>query len=327
MDEWEHLRARMPEHDERMSPCIRLLSHWVDIAVQSFSPSVIITWNKLDHLTGMFWKAADYYGIKRYMIERSPFNDMWVESEGILSESNIFEDYSQRKCIPEKEKEYRIRGDKIIDDIRRNPYGLRKGEGANQRKQQNVQNRHPVFLFLMDNILWCGWDQMKQPQRKIDFPLYDTPDEALDELTAIIADQLNGTLVVKKHPACHSLTPDRIPDRAVYFDGDLAEMIEEADVIILFNSKTAYAALAQHKAVVTLAPNPVDASGATYHASCREQVRETLEQAVRRSHFDEKNGGLCAICRVVVNAAVLFVSLNAPRFSGSLSEYRYDSFR
>jgi len=288
MIEWEHLRWQDPDHDDAMRQGQLRLVHFVDRAVALLRPAVVLTTNKIDHNVALFRQAALAYGATAGFVERSPFDDYWYEPDGIFGETLIPKQYPAaggRDQPPAVLEAGRV----VVERMRGNPYGFRKGEGGSQGADAEFLDSlpRPLWFLPMDNVLWTGLAQREHPQRRVDYPFYEHYTDALAHIAATV-NRIGGTLVVKHHPSCVMVTPDTLPAGAVSHDGDLQLLIDKADVVITLLTKLAFVALAMGKPVVTLAHNPVSASGSTYHCTRQEQLESTLRAALAQDQLQQR---------------------------------------
>ena len=140
--------------------------------------------------------AGRHAGAYTAVIERSPFDDIWLEQDGIFGESTIWPDYEREKNLlsPDVTK----KGEKIIAGLIANPYGFRREENQTQSDTKLLaQLKRPIFFLPIDNVLWTGWEQEEHPQRLVDYPIYKTPSDAINALSKHV-EQIGGSLVVKK---------------------------------------------------------------------------------------------------------------------------------
>ncbi|MEP0314857.1 glycosyltransferase family 1 protein [Hyphomonas sp.] len=286
--DWEFRRWNLDpdEYSERVVLGLKKLVVYIDCMFQDLRPAICLTTNKIDHGTGLFRDAALHYGASAFVIERSPIDSIWIEPCGIFAESEIWHRWPQRERG--KDTYWNGVGKKVAIEISRNPEGFRAATQGGLVFKKRLRSFRKPFLFLpMDNVLWTGWAQAGHPQGKLDYPLYGSPVEAIQKL-AKIADELGGTLRIKLHPACGEIQAAALPAGVEIISGDLTTIIGEADLVIAFNTKVAFSALALGTPVATLAHNPIAASGATYHTIDPEKVRDTIIEGLSRSGFGDK---------------------------------------
>lgn len=286
LEAWEFLRREIKDPNPDVRSCILGLAHWVDIAITTIRPALVLTCNKVDLHPALGYMAGKFYGCLTGVVERSPFDNIWYEPDGIFKESRLWNEYRE---VEGNSPGYLYDiGEKIVDYLNKNPYGFRRDQQGNRLKDfLSKKSKPPIFFLPMDNVLWTGWLPTGHPQGRVDYYYDETPKEALAYLAQCIR-KLGGTLVIKRHPGCISITRDMIPDGAILYDADLKEMIPMADVIITFNTKVAFPAAAAGKPVVTLSPNPIAVCGCTYHCKEKENLEETLALAADRKNLKEK---------------------------------------
>ena len=288
LDDWEHRRWGYDSYKVNVRAGLERLAAYVDSVVRQLCPSAVITTNKIDHPCYLFRKAAQHYNQGTWLIERSPFDSIWLEPDGIFLESQIWE---RAKNIDES---YVPTGNQVIQIMKDNPAGFRKDEVENTQPDLTAYNK-PLILLPMDNVLWTGWEQLDHPQRLRDYPIFDTPQQAMQKLADIV-ESIGGTLLIKKHPSDRYITPDNIPTGARLIDGDLNHLINAVDAIVTFNTKLAYVGLSFDKPVVTLAPNTAAVNDVTYHTTEIDQIESVLQEALGRVNFSERHQQFKRLC-------------------------------
>jgi len=213
---------------------------------------------------------------------------MWIEPEGYFSASQIWTQY------PKLKKHYSSsffgKGAREAKALISNPSGFRTSKSSIPYDFPKRNTETPVFLLLMDNVSYTGWHPRGLLGQQDNYPLYTTPDKAISHIYTIVK-KLGGHLIIKRHPACcvyTNIKPSNIPSDIEYYDGPVDPALKAADVILTFLSKTAFPALAMGKPVVTLAQNPVAASGSTYHPSTIHDVEIALRNARDKKDLKEK---------------------------------------
>lgn len=288
--DWEHRRWQVDQHKREIRSGLMRLAHLAETAVNDLRPAVVLTTNKIDHPCYLFRKAALYHGSYAGVIERSPFDSIWLEDSGFHAESGIWEASKQADYL--HKPELRNRGEQVIQRLRANPEGLRRANLASSFQRESSE---PLFLLALDNVLWSAWEQKDHPQRTIDYPMFETPEEAMEAI-AKATRSLAARLIVKKHPACVCMTADRMPAGVTLVESDLGTLISAADVVIGFNTKVAFPAMAMRKPTVTLAPNVIAASGATYHCLESEKLIETMHHSLERKDFSRRFDDFVCFC-------------------------------
>ena len=273
-------------YNKMMTPGLIRLAHFIDTTVRTLRPAVVLTWNAPPPIVALFRKAGLYYGSYTILVERSPFDSIWVEEKGLFAESQIWQ-CSREKWSNGSHELYKL-GMTICNRLAYNP---NSGFRARQRTKWNKKHdlRRPLLFLPMDNVVFTYWGQKNHPQGKIDYPLFDEPHQAIAEL-ARIADYSGWSLVVKSHPSCKEITREKMPEGVEFVDPkvDLSDVIDSADIAIAFNTKVAFSALAMNKPVVTLAPNPIAASGATYHCTEIGKLHDVIKEALNKTDFEQK---------------------------------------
>ncbi len=266
------------ERPQEVRSNLRAYAAWADLAVRALRPALVLLTSQLP-LTMLTWMAARHHGIRTLFYERSPCGGIWLEPEGQFADSQVWSRCREVEAGG-RQAAYRAAGEQVVADLLANPAGFRKGEDRGDAWPAPIK-KGPIFLMLMDNILFSGWEPRGWPKQQATYPLYDTHQEAVAHVAAL-ARRLGGTLVLKRHPICRVYGPERpawLPDDVVYYDGPVQTALRAADVVIGFITKTLFPALAMRKPVVTLAQNPAAASGGTYHPAKRDEVEQALRDA------------------------------------------------
>jgi len=130
-------------------------------------------------------------------------------------------------------------------------------------------------------VIFTGWAVEGHPDRRSNYPLFDSPYEAISRLAKIASD-LKAVLVLKPHPNQASagfFDKTRLPENVELYNGSLKPILEVADIVICFLTKVAFSALAMGKPVVTLAPNPAALCGLTLHCTRESDVAARIRAA------------------------------------------------
>lgn len=263
------------------------LATWVDCAITALRPSVVLLASDVLPACALFLRACRHYGIKHCFQERSPCGGIWFEPHGYFADSSLWHEWPA--CKSKTTENHRSSGKRESNLLVANPAGFRKIE---YKKLVKIKKRkdQKIFLLLLDNVTFTGWHPKGIPGQKKNYPLYDNPDEAIRHVSTIVQ-AIGGKLIIKRHPACCVFTkqrPDTLPANVEYYDGPVEKILQCADVILTFVSKTAFAALAMGKPVVTLAQNPIAVSGSTYHPNTSNDVEQALRNAANKRELDRK---------------------------------------
>lgn len=281
-EDWEYRRWGL---DQRLPATLlgsMRLVRFVERALETIRPAIVLTTNKIDHNVVHFRRLARHRGIPTAIVERSPLDGIWLEPDGLFAESRVWRLAPPAAPDPALE----AIGRRELDRLRTNPQGFRAAASERARTPLDALPRPLVFLP-MDNVLWTGWEQPHHPMRAVDNPLYASPGEAMDHLADLVASR-GGSLVVKPHPACLAIRADTVPPGAHLIHDGLEAALRAADVVACFNTKVAFPALALGKPVVTLAPNPVAASGATYHCRRADDADGAVAAALERRDLEQR---------------------------------------
>jgi glycosyltransferase involved in cell wall biosynthesis len=259
--EWEHRRWERHRYDPSITDALRKLASFVDRIVADVRPAVVLTTNRIDHPCAFGRRAAQHHGVPVIgMIERSPFESIWFEPDGLFSESMIWDEHAawrSAECSDEH-------GSEVVDRLLAKPGGFRTNE-VTTTVLETAHLPRPLVFFPMDNLLWTGWLPEGHPQGNTDYPLLRSPGKAIEVIASAVA-RSGGTLLVKAHPSCVETQRLVLPPNAHLIDASVESAVAAADVVAVFNSKVAFASVAAGVPTVTLANNPVAAErGMTYH--------------------------------------------------------------
>jgi len=273
-EDWEYRRWDIDERLPAVLAGSMRLVAFVERALETLRPGVVLTTNKIDHNVAHFRRVALHRRVPTAIVERSPLDGIWLEPTGLFAESRIWDLQPAAGSDPVIDAIGRTE----VARLRSNPQGFRSVASSRAGEGLAALSRPLVFLP-MDNVLWTGWEQRHHPMRRVDNPLFASPAEGLAYVANLVKSR-GGSLVIKPHPACRAIRADTIPEGAHLILDGLDAALRRADVVACFNTKVAFPALAFGKPVVTLAPNPVAASGATYHCLRAAEMDDMLAAAL-----------------------------------------------
>ena len=127
-----------------------------------------------------------------------------------------------------------------------------------------------------------GWSPPEHPLKELNYPLFESPHEAIAKLAAIAAD-IDAVLILKPHPnqvRKKVFSEAVLPENVELYTEGLKPALELSDVVVCFLTKVAFSALALGKPVVTLAPNVAALSGLTFHCTEKSQIPRTNSRSV-----------------------------------------------
>lgn len=279
--DWEHRRWDLGLHEPTVWTAVGQLAAVLDLAIETLRPAVVLTTNKIDHPCALGRAAAQHHGVPVVgLIERSPFESVWFEPDGLFAESTIWDPQSRWRSVDEPGET----GRRVVDRLRANPSGFRAAEVTSRRADLGGLRR-PVVFVPLDNILWTGWLPEGHPQGVRDYPILRTPASAVGTIADWV-DEVGGSLIVKSHPSCLESAKLLLPPVARFVDGSLVEIVAASDVTVAFNTKVAFASLALGNATVTLADNPAAAAGHTFHWSAFGTPADAMAAALEGTDRD-----------------------------------------
>ncbi len=264
--EWEHRRHRIASHQPAVTDGLRRLAWLTDRTLELLDPAVVLTTNKIDHPCALSRQAALHSGRSVGLVERSPFDSIWFERDGLFAESRIWSATDWDALESGDDVSRRL--------VERNPAGFRGSEATSDRPLLDDLPR-PIIFVPFDNTLWTGWAQRSHPQRAVDNPGFASAQDAVDDLSDAVG-RLGGSLVIKPHPSCLETERLGLPANTYLLDGALDHLLQHADLVAAFNTKVAFVSLAFRRNTATFADNPVAASGLTTHWRDHDSTFETL---------------------------------------------------
>jgi FkbM family methyltransferase len=262
--------------------------HYLLSIIELIRPRAVVVNNDTHPLHLLARMCADTIGIPAVYSERSPTITQWFEPLGFYKDSEIDRFMADGRW--KRSGSHERRGLELIEQLRALPAGHRAAEQAIQSFKKNG-SRPRIFLPL-DHAIATGWSLPSHPLRLKNYPVLSTPEAAIDYFSGL-AEKLGCELWVKAHPSEESRNTSFIQSARRYehvsvTHGNFEEAIFTADVIVCFLTKTAYAAIALGKAVLTLGPNTAAVSGLTFHCNREDEIEMGLRQALenRRSGVD-----------------------------------------
>ena len=277
--EWEHMRLEMREFDPRSALGFVHLMHFADRFVRLAKPDVVLTTNKIDHPLVAFRLAAKHHGVESLMVERSPFASIWVESEGLFAESDLWE-WSEAGHLDGGDI---ARGADVRSELVGLPYGYRSDEAASHVA---VDRSRPWVFLPFDNLLWTAWAQERNPQREIDNPAFPDPASAIEAVGAW-AGERGLDVRIKPHPSCIVTDTLDLPPNVEIVDLDLVPALTGADVVACFNTKVAFLALALGRRPAVLSDNPAVVGGDAHYWREYDSPEATLDAALGAPDIDD----------------------------------------
>ena len=268
--DWEYRRWGMATFDPRVVLGAIRLAWRIEDQVRKARPLIVLTTNKIDHPCAFGRAAAKYHGFQTALIERSPIETIIFEPDGLFTQSEIW-DLAPRG--PKLKVDLTLRA-----SMAANPAGYRSDEASDERPAFDDLPR-PIVFLPFDNVLWTGWMHKDEPSWALDNPIFDHPQDAIDRVADWTASQ-GGSLVVKAHPSCRETGQLNLPANTRLVNTAIDHAINAADLIVTFNTKIAFIALAMGRSCVTLANNPIAASGLTVHHRDHADVTATLDAAL-----------------------------------------------
>ncbi|MGJ3242029.1 MAG: glycosyltransferase [Opitutales bacterium] len=286
--QWEQQRHQDQRDPKKARKGAKVMAQFVDNALRTLQPDQVITFNKFDPVCAYFYRAAKHYQVPVTMLERSPIGGFWPEPTGYYGDSIVPTVWEQQQ--QDLSRDEQSLGAKYVSRMAKFPSNFRKIRQMPRHEKmiRELAHRKDALFFLpFDNAVATHLTQPGHPEKPIDYPVFEDHWDALKKIRDAVR-QVGGRLVVKTHPSDKIITPETLPKDILFYDGDLRPILQTCDAVIVMNTQVAFAAVAVGKPVVSLTPNPVIASGSTYHATRIEDIVPTLEAALAQRDHGEK---------------------------------------
>lgn len=280
--------GQINRYDRRFAVFSAGISAYIDyllFLLQSLNPKKIIVNNDTYPLHYAVRACADTLGMSAIYSERSPFVNQWFERDGYYAYSAIPSFTGGMNWVGNREMIKR--GRRIMESLRESPGGHRIDTGANHAGIPKLSGSEKRILVAMDHVRATGWSINSHPTRSVNYPVFDTPSDAIRSLAAH-AKSLGAKLVVKPHPSEPRETDylkliDEMPDVEL-FEGSIKAALAMADIVVTFLTKVAFVAMAWGKPVVIPAPNAAVASGLALHCKTVDEVSLAIERALSHEY-------------------------------------------
>lgn len=267
---WEKRRWELGEEhcDELERGAIRL-AQAIELFFLTHRPELVIVYNEIDHPQRLASLAAQLHGVPLKILERSPFMGVWLEDFGLFDKSRAFRDQLPDSDPRESRSLIRMLSEQIE--------GFREG----QFKMKAAVDRYvrPIVFLVLDNFLWTAQIEGTLARYQAHYQPISDVQAVIDRLSKLCND-LGGQLVVKPHPSCKEAEQFTYPQGSSLYSGNLPDLLRSADVVVGWNSKVLFNALALEKPVICLGPNPVLATNACYSIEQMDDIESVLTDAL-----------------------------------------------
>jgi glycosyltransferase involved in cell wall biosynthesis len=267
---WEKRRWELDEksRDEIERGAIRL-AQAIELFFLTHRPELVIVYNEIDHPQRLAILAAQAYGVPLKIMERSPFMGVWLEDFGLFDKSRAFRDQLPNSDPAESRSLIRMLSEQIE--------GFREG----QFKTKAAVDRYvrPIVFLALDNFLWTAHIEGTLARYQAHYHPISDVQAVIDRLSKLCND-MEGQLVVKPHPSCKEAERLTYPQGSTFYTGNLPDLLRSADVVVGWNSKVLFNALALEKPVICLGPNPVRATNACYSIERLDDIESLLIDAL-----------------------------------------------
>ncbi|MDC1305729.1 glycosyltransferase [Saprospiraceae bacterium] len=277
--EWEFKRWEQVHDKTKIAGGLIKLCWFINEIFKNIKPAVVMTTNKIDHGCSLYKLAGDYYGSKYYFIERSPFDSIWIESNGMFAESDIYDFINENESYLNTSSELEIVGSNVVERLICNPDGFR---------QQKIEMfdlplvEGPIIFFPIDNSLWTGLAQENHIQRKIDYyEEFSNVDDVIKYLHEY-SKKVRGLLVLKKHPAdLENYFGERSKDPSIFWvSGSIESVLRKIDIVVCLNTKIGYTSAAHRIPTVVLSPNTASVLPGVRSINSKDELYPALSEAI-----------------------------------------------
>jgi glycosyltransferase involved in cell wall biosynthesis len=275
---WEKRRWELNDshRDEIERGAIRL-AQTIELFFRTHKPELVIVYNEIDHPQRLATLAAKAHGVPVKIMERSPFMGIWLEDFGLFHESRAFIDK-----LPDANP---IESRSLIRMLSEQIEGFREG----QFREGATIDRYirPIIFLVLDNFLWTAKIENTLERYKLHYQPISDLQAVIDRLTKL-CNGLGGQLIVKPHPSCKEAKKLTYSKEVLYYTGNLPDVLRSADVVVGWNSKVLFNALALEKPVICLGANPVLATNACYSIEKLDDLDNVLTDALHHVGLEER---------------------------------------
>jgi len=249
----------------------------LSMALDTLKPAVIALTNDTHQVPVLVEEIARQRSIPLFHVERSPLITNWIEKDGFYAEAEAWSTPNSWEHDPSLDDI----GAKVMEAVADNPAMHRAGQSDEQAVSSGLPDvgSSPTILIAMDAVLNTGWAIPGHPKRALNYPLFHTPEQAVRAIVSAAA-QIGAKVVLKPHPQSFPFDTVTEVEGATVYQGAIEEALEKADIVVCFLTKVAFAAIAQRKKVVTLAPNIAALSGAVFHCETESEIAAAFRKAL-----------------------------------------------
>ncbi len=279
---WEQKRWSLNDSDKNeIEEGVIRIAQTIDLFFESHKPNLVIVYNEVDHPQRLAVLAAKKYGIPYIILERSPFMGVWFEPKGLFSNS-----VTHSCCVSNEDDSFNFEAASYLNILKNDLEGFRKNESKSIELGEDEYAR-PLVLLVLDNFLWTGCFSGSVTRFLDDYREFHDIEKTIIQLNQSV-ESWGGTLIVKPHPSCQEAKKLKLPHSVRFYDGALSSVLPIADVVVGWNSKVLFNALAIEKPVVCLGANPVLATEACYEPQSFDQIPSAISDAIHQVDFEAK---------------------------------------
>jgi hypothetical protein len=268
------------------------------IVVPALSPQIAVVWNGIDRTQYTWSGHLRAAGVATLIAERGAFPGLFfLESEGINGSSEfLWDEARMQRCRDHTDIE-EIEGVRRILSLVRNTKSVsyrRPGDRPVTDLRESLQIRadRRIVLFLGSWDEGAGISHHDERVRSAQSPLFESSRAAALALAEAARQLPDCHLVLRPHPF------DRDDWSALagasthlVLDGEVTDLIEQADVVAGLTTNLLYYAAACEKPVVLMGRTALYGYGFTYDLSDPNQCGAALEDALSRTAW---NGRIAA---------------------------------
>ena len=273
---------------------------YIDKLFASIKPTKVILWNQFYAFHKIIENICKKRNIKVIYMEFGCIpGTICIEKKGQLGESYPaikFRKFSKLKVSNEECK----KANEIINWLYENELN---------RNKQPQKNTVPFFSCSEKKILVIGQNDYEsglyvynRKSKKYHSPLFETSINLLKYLISICKEEWQ--LLYRPHPLMTLFKSEKEEidklDVAVNYDGNINQLIDEADVVITLFSQCSYISLIRGKPVVQLGRNQLSNSGCIYETKKKHEIENTIEEAIKNGvSIEQKNRFIEHVARLL----------------------------
>ena len=262
------------------------ISSSVKQIVEAFNPCMIVCNNDTAPESLLFEHFSRKQKIQCLFSERSPTITQWFEPRGFYQHAVALESPDTRFL---EDPEFDLVGEITLAQLAANP-AMHRNTAAELGAHATTNDNHAaqaqarfgekrVFLLAMDAVLNTGWVPTGHRLRPANYPLFETPFDAIRTLKAV-AEKAGAELWIKPHPSDPVFNSEDTFHGVSVFRGSIGEALSKAEIVFGFLTKVVFAALAQRKRTVLLSPTIARLCPAAHYCDSVDNIERTVQKAL-----------------------------------------------